>query len=100
MTVSGTSLRDGRAEISYWLAAGARGRGLAVRALVELCELLGERWPDCTPALWTHAENVASQRVALRAGFRYQPDLDERRPVGTEIWPARWYRRPTAAKPT
>ena len=84
---------DGAAEISYWLAPAARGRGLATRALTQLCARLGQLWPTCELTLWTHAENIASQRVAARAGFRYQPDRDEQRAVGTEVWPARWYSR-------
>jgi RimJ/RimL family protein N-acetyltransferase len=86
-------LDDGTAEVSYWLARSARGRGLATRAVVELCARLAERWPTSVLALWTHADNTASQRVAERAGFRHQPNRDEQRTVGTETWPARWYVR-------
>jgi [ribosomal protein S5]-alanine N-acetyltransferase len=88
-------LDDGTAEVSYWLAPSARGRGLATRAVVELCARVGERWPTCALALWTHADNTASQRVAERAGFRHEPDRDEQRTVGTQTWPARWYVRRT-----
>jgi ribosomal-protein-alanine N-acetyltransferase len=87
---------DGTAEISYWLAASARGRGFATRALVEMCAWLEEHWPECSLALWTHADNVASQRVAERAGFRHQPDRDEERTVGGRVWPTRWYARGSA----
>ena len=92
------AMRDnGTAEISYWLAPAARGRGLATRALTQLCARLGERWPTCELTLWTHAENIASQRVATRAGFRYQSDRDEQRPMGTDVWPVRWYSRSATA---
>lgn len=79
------------AEISYWLASAARGRGLATRALTQMCARLREQWPACELTLWTHAENAASQHVAERAGFRHLPDRDEQRPIGAETWPARWY---------
>lgn len=58
-----------------------------------MCARLDERWPTCEFRLWTHAENTASQRAAVRAGFRHRPALDEQRPMGTEVWPARWYSR-------
>jgi RimJ/RimL family protein N-acetyltransferase len=86
----------GPAEISYWLAPSARGRGLATRAVVEMCARLGERHDL---ALWTHAGNTASQRVAERAGFHYRPDRDEQRTVGTQTWPARWYIRTSGPAP-
>ena len=59
----------GLASIGYWLLARARGRGLASRALRllsrwALTELGVERL-----YLTTAPDNVASQRVAERAGF-------------------------------
>lgn len=70
----GASLYDvdrdqARASIGYWLAAHARGRGLASRAVRLLAgwaftELAVERLElTCAP------DNVASQRVAVRCGF-------------------------------
>ena len=58
-----------RAEVGYWLAPGARGRGAATRAL-----RLVRDWSldDCGLVrleLFTHLENHASGRVAERAGF-------------------------------
>jgi RimJ/RimL family protein N-acetyltransferase len=59
----------GQPEIGYWLARDARGRGAATRATRLVAgwgldalglELIGLR---------THAENLASQAVAVRAGF-------------------------------
>ncbi|MFH1475341.1 MAG: GNAT family N-acetyltransferase [Chloroflexota bacterium] len=60
----------GRAAVGYWLAPGARGRGLATRAVRLLVE-----WAFADPALerlelLTLVGNEASGRVALRAGFR------------------------------
>ena len=59
-----------RAGIGYWVAPEARGRGVATRAVRLL-----SRWALDTLhlgrlELLTHLENVASQRVAERAGFR------------------------------
>ena len=56
--------------IGYWMAPWARGRGVATRAL----KLLGH-WAVTEGGverleLTTHPENVASQRVAEKAGFR------------------------------
>jgi RimJ/RimL family protein N-acetyltransferase len=58
-----------RAEVGYWLAPGARGRGIATRAL-----RLVRDWSldDCgiiRLELFTHPDNHASGGVALRAGF-------------------------------
>jgi RimJ/RimL family protein N-acetyltransferase len=52
--------------IGYWVAAAARGRGVATRALRLVCEWRQER----PLRLVTHPRNVASQRVAEKAGFR------------------------------
>jgi RimJ/RimL family protein N-acetyltransferase len=52
--------------IGYWVAAGARGRGVATRALRLVCDWRSER----PLRLMTHPDNVASQRVAEKAGFR------------------------------
>jgi RimJ/RimL family protein N-acetyltransferase len=66
------------AEIMYWLAADARGRGAATLAVRALCA-----WAFATlglerVTLRTHAGNVASQGVARRAGFRQRGVEDER----------------------
>lgn len=64
-------LRDaGRAEVGYWLLADSRGQARAARAL-----RLVSRWALTQPdvarlQLWTVPDNVPSQRVAERAGFR------------------------------
>jgi RimJ/RimL family protein N-acetyltransferase len=59
----------GYGEIGYWIAAPARGRGAATRAV----ELLRD-WAHATLGLveielLAHRDNRASQRVAERAGF-------------------------------
>jgi len=88
---------DGRAgEVSFWVAAPARGRGVAARALT-LFSLwsfqnagLDELW------LRVHRENVASQRTAVRAGYQRDPGRDESQEVKGAVWPMLGYtlRRP------
>ena len=61
---------DGRAEIGWWVAAPARGRGLATAGATLLSRWalrrLGLARIDC----FVDAENLPSQRVAERAGFQ------------------------------
>lgn len=87
--------RDGAvAELSYWVAAEARGRGVASHALKLLCERTAATWPSTEIRLWTYADNTASGRVAEKAGFTRMPT-----PGGkTADRPVRWYRKP--AEPT
>src|SRR6516164_6494153 len=79
---------DGRAgDVSYWVAAQARGRGVAARALALFSSWcfqvvgLEELW------LRTHRENIASQRAALRAGYRRDPGRDGSVEVKGAVWP-------------
>jgi len=79
------------AEISYWVAAEARGRGLATQAVRELCVWIRTNWPAVRHiGLWTHADNIASQRVALAAGFHRQQSRDGYRTVAGQRWPTQW----------
>lgn len=60
-----------QAEIGYWVAPWARGRGVATaatRALAEAAFAHGAARLE----LLTHVENGPSQRVALAAGFRHE----------------------------
>jgi len=82
---------DGVGDASYWVAAEARGRGVATRALT----LLAGARPQLglhELRLWTHAANTASQRVAERAGFVRDPGRDGSREVEGENWPVVAYR--------
>ena len=79
---------DGRAgEVSYWVAAWAGGRGVAARALALFSSWsfqavgLEELW------LRTYRENVASQRAAVRAGYRRDPGRDGSQEVNGAVWP-------------
>jgi ribosomal-protein-alanine N-acetyltransferase len=84
------------AEVSYWVAPGFRGHGLASSALRSMVAWIAAHWQVQEVALWTHAENIASQRAAENAGFCYQPERDEVRKVGEDAWPALWYNRASA----
>jgi RimJ/RimL family protein N-acetyltransferase len=57
-------------EIGYVVAAPARGRGIATRAVRMTVEWAIERWRPARVQLTTTLDNVASHRVAERAGFR------------------------------
>jgi RimJ/RimL family protein N-acetyltransferase len=59
----------GIAEIGYWLAPEARGRGLATRALRLLSAWTLRETGIARLQLQTDVENLASQAVATRAGF-------------------------------
>jgi RimJ/RimL family protein N-acetyltransferase len=59
----------GLAEIGYWLAAPARGRGAATRAARLICQWAFAEMPLARMQLHTLPGNEASERVAERAGF-------------------------------
>jgi RimJ/RimL family protein N-acetyltransferase len=71
--------RRGYGQMGYWLAAEARGRGHAARAVRLLRDwahaTLGLRRIECL----VHPRNTASQRVARAAGF--EQTGERRRPV-------------------
>jgi len=58
-----------QAEIGYWVVPSARGRGVATRAVRALSEHAFSTG-TARLELITHWENVASQRVALAAGYK------------------------------
>ena len=62
--------------IGYWVAPPARGRGVATRALELVCGWHAER----PLLLLTHPGNIASQRVAEKAGFRRVGTREHRPP--------------------
>jgi RimJ/RimL family protein N-acetyltransferase len=63
---------DGLAEVGYWVARAARGRGVATTALLAVVgwafETLGLRRIELLAAV----ENTASLKVAERAGFQLE----------------------------
>lgn len=81
--------RPGLAEIGYWTDPKARGRGVATTAVLALC-----RWGFTKLGLdlieWrAEAGNVASRRVAEKAGFMFEATLRRRlrhRGVPVDAW--------------
>jgi RimJ/RimL family protein N-acetyltransferase len=61
---------DGVAEIGYWVKREARGRSVASRAVRLLSEWGLRERGLARISLITEPENVASQRVAEKAGYR------------------------------
>ena len=60
---------EGRAEVGYWLAPWARGRGAMTSAVRLAAAWAFEALAVARVELMAHPENAASQRVAERAGF-------------------------------
>jgi RimJ/RimL family protein N-acetyltransferase len=60
---------EGVAELGYWVKAGARGRGVATRAVVLVARFAFDELGAARVQLVTEPDNVASQRVAEKAGF-------------------------------
>src|SRR3954453_131590 len=63
-------------EIGYWVAAPARGRGIATRAVRLASEWALRELGLETLELMTHEDNLASQGVARAAGFNETGETD------------------------
>ena len=61
---------DDIVEVGYWVRADRRGEGVASRALGRVTRWAVEERGAGRVQLITHPENVASQRVAEKAGFK------------------------------
>ena len=57
-------------EIGYWLAAAARGQGLATEAQTAMLGRLALRHADCRIVAECHPANARSLALLERAGFR------------------------------
>jgi RimJ/RimL family protein N-acetyltransferase len=68
-TIGLMAVADGRAEIGYWTAAAARGRGVAPRAVALLRDWAHRELEVRELEILAHRDNRPSQRVAERAGF-------------------------------
>jgi len=62
-------LDDRPAHVGYWVAAEARGRGVATRALRLVARWALEDLALARVEVYVYVENERSQRVASRAGF-------------------------------
>ncbi|MEU8046529.1 GNAT family N-acetyltransferase [Micromonospora echinofusca] len=71
----------GYAEVGYWTAAPARGRGVAPHALTAVTEWAFDRFAALRRLDLLHQiDNPASCRVAEKAGYRFQEVLPARPP--------------------
>jgi RimJ/RimL family protein N-acetyltransferase len=68
-TIGLMGIADGGGEIGYWTAAGARRRGVAVRAVTLLRDWAQHELGLGELEILAHRDNHPSQRVAERAGF-------------------------------
>jgi [ribosomal protein S5]-alanine N-acetyltransferase len=64
-------LSDGTARVGYRVAEQVSGQGVATSELRTLCRIARENFGLRTLTAATSNENVASQRVLLKAGFAY-----------------------------
>ncbi len=83
-------VKDGTAEVGYRVAQRVAGRGFATAALRELCRLAASRHGLHTLKAATSDQNVASQRVLIKAGFVLAEPADPAEIGGKQ---GSWYRR-------
>jgi len=67
--------RAGDAEIGYWVAAWARSRGVATRAVGLMTRWAFSDFALVYLDLLTKLGNETSERVAIRAGYRYAGEV-------------------------
>jgi len=91
---------DGIGDVSYWLAADARGRGAATRAVTLLVGWAFDVLGLTELRLWCHADNIGSRRVAEHAGFVRDPARDRDREIKGANWPTVAYRLPAPEEPS
>jgi RimJ/RimL family protein N-acetyltransferase len=80
VSLSEVRLDQGRAEVGYWLAPGARGRGLATHAVRLLARWVFAELGLARLELTCSPDNEASQHVAERCGFSREGLLRSRVP--------------------
>jgi ribosomal-protein-alanine N-acetyltransferase len=84
-------IEDGTAVLGYRVAQDVAGRGVATATVRELCGLAAARYGLRTIKAATTRENVASQRVLVKAGFALVG------PGEIAGKPGIWYQRDLAA---
>lgn len=70
MSLKGLDLRDGTADLAYWIVRDARGRGLCTVSVMALCQWAFHDAGFRRIELEHSTRNPASCRVAAKAGFR------------------------------
>lgn len=88
--------REDRAEVGFWLAKTARGRGAAAKALDAAAALAAKTGLDLLEAR-TSPQNTASRRVLETAGFRQRGGVSEQRTPSGSVVPVLTFERPVAA---
>jgi len=83
-------IKDGTAELGYRIAQHVAGRGVATATVRELCQLAAARYGLRTLMAATTHQNVASQKVLIKAGFVPVGPAD----IGGK--PGTWYQRDLA----
>ena len=86
-------IRDGTAVLGYRVAERVAGRGVATAAVRELCQRAAPHGLRTLKAATSH-DNVASQRVLAKAGFRPAGPADPADIGGKQ---GTWYQRELAA---
>jgi len=89
-------IRDGVAVLGYRVAQHVAGRGVATAAVRELCHLAAAQHGLRTLKAATSHDNVASQKVLAKAGFR---PVGPAGPADVGGKPGTWYQRDLAAGP-
>jgi RimJ/RimL family protein N-acetyltransferase len=69
----------------YWIARDARGRGVASAATSALARFAFDTLAVTRFELHIDPANVASQRVAINAGFQHLPG-EVRSGIGADLW--------------
>jgi RimJ/RimL family protein N-acetyltransferase len=85
-------VEEGIGHVSYLVAAPARGRGLATKALTEFVAWIVANHDVTELRLWAHRDNVGSRKVAERAGFVRDEARDQDREIKGAVWPTVAYR--------
>jgi RimJ/RimL family protein N-acetyltransferase len=81
---------SGTASLSYWVAAAARGRGVASRSVRLLVEWGWQVGLDRIE-LYAHVENTGSRRAAEIAGFWFTRVEPAAKIVKGRRWDIAWY---------
>ena len=66
--------RGSVAELMFWVAAEARGRGVATFALSAMSSWVASNWPVTRLELQINPANAGSIAVAERVGYEYQEE--------------------------
>jgi ribosomal-protein-alanine N-acetyltransferase len=70
VSLKGVDLHDGSAGVAYWMVPAWRGRGICSQAVLALCQWAFNEAGFHRIGLGHSVANVASCRVAAKAGFR------------------------------